>query len=412
MILLKNREKQKIYFAALIINLAIALKFSIIGTGINFLLISTVLIILLLNINSLTKIIKNQNAFYILPFVLLLPILTSYSSFRFISYFYSILFLAIFQVILSILYSGNITSTFYLKILILIIKLFFYVALIQTVLFKYEIYFNQIWTPINSEAHRINSLATEPSYLGIYIVITFYSYLVVKSKENKLDNKKDGSKVDYIIWGYVLFTVIIANSGFGIVFLSILFLSTISFQKKYLQILLIIIVFLFFYFVNVSSLDRIEIFVKSIFSFDILELAYADHSASIRIAPILIIFREFNILDWSALFGRGINYSKELFASIIPGIVLEDWRGGGFFPSFIFDYGIIPTILFFTFLKRNVITKIFAFESLFLILVFLNASFNTQLFWYCIIIFTINKYLNLSLIPNTKLNVRKNINEE
>ena len=122
-------------------------------------------------------------------------------------------------------------------------------------------------------------------------------------------------------------------------------------------------------------------------------MVIADHSASIRVAPLLIFFKhlDFNLLNtWV---GYGYGYTKTIMVGLIPGIDEELWAGSAFLPSYILDNGIISALVFFLFVKRNLLVSVISFEALFLILILINSSFNSQLFWFSIIIFTINKIL-------------------
>lgn len=377
-------------FSILIFALATAFKFAIILGGINLFLVSITFFILVYNWKFLLSFSYTQFALYLLPFILLAPIFINYSTFKISSYFYGLMFLSIFQLILNFLNGGYITSVHYKIILLVILKSYFFVALIQTILFPFGIYFNQIW---RDETNRINSLATEPSYAGIIVVVTLYSYLLMDKNDY---SKKFSIRSNLKYLAYGAFVVAVSQSGFAAVFFILLLFSFFKIWKKYfipLIIFLSIILASVYQGIDLIALDRIERIFLAIGSLDIIELVNADHSGSIRIAPVLIFFQELNLTDINIWIGHGIGYSQNLLSQIIPGIDSEEWAGAAFLPGFIYDNGIISIIIFGLFILKNAVYKVISFESIFLLLTFLNSSFNSQLFWFLIIVLTINKFL-------------------
>ncbi len=387
-------SRKGLIFNLIIINFAIALKFAIIGVGVNLLLVSILSLIIIYKFKSSLFLDKKQIMFYLLPLCLLLPFLTHPSNYRFVSFFYSLMFLAIFQVILSYIHKNNISISFYKKTLQTILSLYFFVSLLQIILFPFGIFFNQIW--ISNNETRINSLATEPSYTGIIVAITLYSYLQLRKNENAGVYLISNFIKDIKYWVYAVLTIYATQSGYSFVFFVILLFTLIP--KKHLiksgmfSILISCLIIVLGIHFEIKPILRVTNLFVSLFSLNVNEMALADHSGSIRVAPIIIFISQFNLHELNSWIGNGIGFNNQLMASIIPGIDINSWSGGGFLPMFIYDYGLIAFIIFFLFIKENAIIKVFSFESLFLFLIFLNASFNTQLFWYSIIIFTINKY--------------------
>ena len=93
------------------------------------------------------------------------------------------------------------------------------------------------------------------------------------------------------------------------------------------------------------------------------------------------------------IFGFGLDYSQTYIRNLIPGIP-ENVAFGGLIPSLIFDYGILGFILLWNVIfKLSIKTKL-SFETLFILLIMTNATLNTQLFWFSIIVFSINRIIN------------------
>lgn len=386
-------SKFEIFAYLIFLNFAISIEYFIYGKGVNLLLISIMILLIFLNLNLLFKFYKKQIILYSLPIFLIFPFFTNSSTFVLQSYFYGLFFLSVFHLFIHILYSGSFNYVLYLKILKLIINLYFYTSLIQFILLKFGIEFNRIWLK-GSDELRINSLATEPSYTGIIVVITFYSYLIFRKKTIKVNYGYSEILSDLKYWFFVLFIIFASQSGYALVFLILLLTATFNIKRNsyFMLITISLGILIGLYNLNLSTFERVNNFFFAAITFDVNNMVVGDHSASIRVAPVVIYISHLNPLDFSFWFGYGQEYSKNLMVSIIPGIVFDKWKGGAFFPSHFINYGFISTMFFLIFFYKNTISKFLSFDILFLFLILINSSFNSQLFWFSIMLFTANKY--------------------
>jgi len=393
----------ELIIALIILNFAIAINYFIIGEGVNIQLVVFSALLILFRLKYLFQLNKSQISLYILPFFLLFPFITNPTTFRLISFFYSLIFLAVFQIIISYLNKRKISEILYKNILKIILSAFFYIALAQSILFPLGIYFNQIWSSGNE--NRINSLATEPSYTGIIVVITFYSYLLLNRNENQSKYSISDFRSDLKYCMFVIVIIYLTQSGYAFVFFCLLLFSLVLknqiIRKGIIIAILSSLFFILSFHFEVKPVIRIINLANSFISLNVNQIAAAEHSGSIRVAPVIIFLKNFNFFELESWIGHGIGYNNMLMASIIPGIDISTWRGGGFLPAFIYDYGLIPIVAFVIFLIRNTIRRINSLDTIFLFLIFLNASFNTQLFWYSIMIFTINKFFINNKIDTT-----------
>lgn len=376
-------------FAAILISLATAFKFAIILNGINLVLVCISIFLVIFYWKILLHKLPKQLGLYLLPFTLLIPLFTNYDTFRSSSFLYSLMFIGVFKIGVSFLYKGYIPLKNYKRILKFILKSYFIVGLVQSILFPLGVFFNRIW---QEDSYRVNSLATEPSYAGIIVVVTLYSLLLI----DKFDKQEKYSlKSNLVYFGYVLFVVLFSQSGFALIFFVILLISVFKIKKHTVSLLfLFIVVGLIIYFnVNSSVAVRVEKLLIATGSLDVNQLVDADHSGSIRIAPVIIFFKELNLLDLNYWVGHGIGYTKEIMVNIIPGVDEDLWGGAAFIPSYVLDNGIISMVIFFSFIKKNVLRKVLSFEFLFLVLTLINSSFNSQLFWFIIMMLTTNKFI-------------------
>lgn len=371
--------------------MAIALEFAIFGKGVNLLLISISAICLFFNLNKLIDLSNRYLYIYLLGISLLLPLFTNYDSFRLTTFFYGLMFLGVYKIIIVTLERSYITLEAYKKFLLFIITIFTVVAILQYILYKYGIAFNMIWE-LDRGIFRANSLSTEPSYAGIIMVISFYSYIVLQKSSQIKNNISSIFSKYWIYWLLLLIVLFLTRSGYAFVFFTLLILGFIKYNKFLIFLIIGILIGSIILADYFEPINRVLNLFKSLFTLDLDKMVMADHSGSIRVAPVFIFFEDFDFFAIQSWVGYGMNYSKFLMADIIPGIELEHWNGGGFFPSFVYDYGVLAGIIFFLFIKKNVIGSFFSIEFLFIFLLILNTSFNSQLFWFSIIIFSANKY--------------------
>jgi len=130
---------------------------------------------------------------------------------------------------------------------------------------------------------------------------------------------------------------------------------------------------------------------------DVKELNTADRSGSIRLLPNYFYLTSINLTDPHFYFGHGIDYAKKLYPKILYRIP-EEYNFGGLLPNYLYDYGLICFIFFLCFLKKNTLTSFFSFEFLIMIITFTNSNFNTQSFWWMLLIFFALKFYGKQML--------------
>ena len=94
--------------------------------------------------------------------------------------------------------------------------------------------------------------------------------------------------------------------------------------------------------------------------------------------------------------GFGLDYAQNFLQTLIPGIE-KGSSFGGIIPMLIFDFGLIGFLLLWRMILKLSISHLFSVETLFLILVMVNSTINTQLFWFILIVFSINKIIAIKM---------------
>lgn len=253
--------------------------------------------------------------------------------------------------------------------------------------------------------YRYNSLSSEPSYAAI---IVFASFAVL---ERHIDNNRK-----LIFYGViVLYMLLSFKSSIGFLIFGIWVLSQLTFSKKLFLIVGVIslIFFLLFFFTDIGGrgIDRIRKVVFLFLKFDgnfIHNLNIIDSSAYARIGPFLIYLQQIELLNYHTYFGHGAATSDYFFSRLF---YPESWNTNlvfkaPFLPGFLYDYGFFGVFLVIWFLW-GLVKDMNLFFKVILLIIMLNSNFNTQLFWYIIVIISISKYYltNIHNSDNLSINI-------
>ena len=332
---------------------------------------------------------KKNWAVYLLPFTLLFSGILHYDSFRISSYLYGVLFVLFFISNLYLIKNSRISIDQYQKFLKALIYTYFCVLVIQQIqyLSGYEDFFNRIY----AKEFSFNVLATEPSYAAITIIFLFYIYIQNQEAMHHVSYGIANIRKEKMLCFVFLYQILTIGSSFGILFLLFLLLTFLKEPKYFAGIFIMTSALIFIGIENnfVPLIRVIDTIVAINFSSDdYSDLVYADHSAAVRIIPLLMFLKD---LDFYTFFGKGMDFSLNYFLTVMPGIE-EGSKAIWLIPSFIIDYGFVTTLLLIVVIFTNGIQKFFSFSTVILFFTLLNTSFNSQLFWMVITLLAINKH--------------------
>jgi len=358
--------------------------------------------LLLIGIMSLTPIIiMNYFKFYksdiflflFLLSIILIPWLNHPERMRWSTVMYSIMFGLTFIAYKALFYQKKITIKNYKKLLKILIYAYFIVLIIQQfcVLTGLPIFNLSNYDP--SEPWKLNSLSAEPSHSARIVALLMYSYITIQELITKqVYNFKLNLKKDKWIWFSFFWTMLTMGSATAFLFIAIIFSKFIKYKNLIILILISIFIFFIVDLFKIHSFTRVYDILIATLTFDIEKIIQADHSASLRIIPMLLIIQGIDLTTLNGWFGYGIDYTAIFLSGKIPG-VHEGFAGGGLLQLFI-EYGFISFIMFllfsfFTiFRRKDYIGIIFWF-----LLVFMN-SINSQIVWLTIILICSNNYFH------------------
>jgi hypothetical protein len=226
-----------------------------------------------------------------------------------------------------------------------------------------------------------------------------------------LDLRKKNNSKEKSYWVYfaVAYMLIMFNSGYGFLLLGVLILTKVNWRRtSYILtsflILILSIIIVTQYRSNINSIDRLVRIYEQFDFRDVTSIREIDYSASFRILPFYYYFEKIKLSDPHFYLGFGAGKSDTFLSDkLFPHLKEEVKFLGGFLPAYLIDYGIIGLLIFGLFYHTYINTYL-SFDFFLIISMLTNASFNTQLFWFVIIII----YLKRKILKQSDLITKGN----
>lgn len=321
----------------------------------------------------------------------LIPMSFNQESFRVSTVIYSILFCILFITYKQVLYVSDLPIDLYLKILKYIIYAYFFTLVIQQfcVLTGLPIFNISNYDP--TEPWKLNSLSSEPSHTARIVALLMYSYIVITEiiKEKSYSFIEE-FKNDKFIWFTFLWLMMTSNSGTAFAFLAIIFLKFLQLKNIiFIGIVSLISIFLLEY-LDITAFQRTFNFALSVLTFDINTMMKVDHSASLRIAPMIVLFDQIDISSFQTWIGHGIDSTGLILDKYIHGIPKGFTGGGSLY--LIYEYGLISWILFMIFSFITVVKIKEPISLMFWVFLIFMYSLNSQIVWLCMLLMFTNKW--------------------
>ncbi len=241
-------------------------------------------------------------------------------------------------------------------------------------------FFARSWYDAKADVYRLEGLSSEPSYAAIVVTVAWLSI-------NRLQTAATMPANRWWRAAAVLLMLLLFRSIYGLI-LAVLVLSTLMpiGRKPHLR-LSIAAVLSFIGLVAYLLADpegRLSRVVQAIGSLDIEDWNIVDSSSYMRFGPTYLMISDIDLLDIWTWLGRGAGASTAFFTDAFSGPVLEDGfvLQLGFFPGFVYDYGIFASMAFLIF-AWLICRGPYRWQSFAIVLLMLfNANINTQLLWF------------------------------
>jgi hypothetical protein len=315
---------------------------------------------------------------------------------RWSTIFYTLMFSMLFICYDRWLSSGYLSIITFSNLIYFLIIAYTAVLLIQQfcVIFGFPIFNLSNYDP--NTPWKLNALSPEPSHSARIVGLLMVTYVIVTrlvikiGKEVRISHHKLALVWCSFFW--TMITMVSATSVIMIVLVVLAYAVKVQF-RNYLIAIVMLCISLFL--MPEILIERSFGILSAISSLDYETVLNSDHSAGVRLAPILILLDKVEIFSFKGLFGHGIDSVSFFMSKYIWGVP-KDFSGGGMF-SVWYEYGFISFILFilFTLKATDAITSLVNF-LVWVIMIFIG-GINTQMLWLTVfLLYTLKFYSNSS----------------
>jgi len=329
--------------------------------------------------------------FLFLTTIAVFPALLHPETMRWSTVLYSMMFGLTFIAYKQLLRQKHFSVLNYFRILKLLIYAYFIVLLVQQfcVLTGLPVFNLSNYDPI--QPWKLNSLAVEPSHSGRIVALLMYSYITIKEKLlNRSYNLKKEFRKDKWVWIGFIWTMITMGSGTAFLFLGIVLLKFVRLKNWTPLFIVGLAAAALISVLEIPALERATKTITATLTLDEATIIDADHSASIRIVPMIILIKILDLSSVNGWFGHGVDHVSTFLSDYMPGVP-EGISGGGLFQLWI-EYGFISFWLFVLFSFITTFNKAAKMNIVFWFLLVFMYAVNTQIIWLCLIVLYTNNY--------------------
>jgi hypothetical protein len=329
--------------------------------------------------------------------IIAFPLVVNPETMRWSTVMYSVMFGLTFIAYKQLLRQKYFSIFNYLNILKFLIYAYFIVLLIQQfcVLTGLPILNESNYFPI--QPWKLNSLAAEPSHSARIVALMMYSYITIKEKIlNRSYNFKKEMKKDKWLWLAFIWTMVTMGSGTALLFIAIVLSKFIHFKNLISLLLILGIMLILVNNFNIDFFERTFNTVTATLTLDENTIIEADHSASIRIVPIIVLAKMISLNSIEGWFGHGIDYVSNFLDQYMTGVP-EGISGGGLFQLWM-EYGFISFALFMLFSFKTIFKRTDYLSVVFWFMLVFLYGINNQMVWLSIVLLFTNKCFPKNLI--------------
>ena len=224
-----------------------------------------------------------------------------------------------------------------------------------------------------------------------------YSYIFIKELIlNRNYNFKIDFKIDKWVWLAFIWAMITMGSSAAFLFLPIILIQILKRKNIISVILFSLALYGLMIFFGIDTYDRNLKVIEALITLDVNNIVSADHSASMRIAPFIVLMSMLSLSTVDGWFGHGIDYVSSFMSDFIPGVEIG-YSGGGLLQLWM-EYGFFCFFIFFVGSMSNIVKQNDRLSILFWFLIVVLSGVNNQIVWLCSILLFTNKYfLNFKL---------------
>ena len=232
-----------------------------------------------------------------------------------------------------------------------------------------------------------SSLAFEPSHLGRIVGISMLGYLVLmrlpvaNSAVAETGNPRQKVLIAFLV------TILLSGSALAILASMAVYLLSRSIIWAFLLTFAYFLIWPTLLLIDYEPLRRGVLMISNLGSLDVNQILQVEHSGGVRIAPLLVYLRDSSMAEAEFWFGYGKSGLERYFLGQIPG--LGDQVAAGFLPGFAVVYGVILMAAFVWLFAIRQFNRTTAPLIAFWLVFFSFSAWNTQVFWYGLIVIQI-----------------------
>ncbi len=234
---------------------------------------------------------------------------------------------------------------------------------------------------------RYYGFSSEPSYAAFIVLTAFVALLDLRTSLAERDVPVYGALVAY--------QVIAFNSIFGYVLgLAVVGAMAYRVMSRTRFVALVVIALSSAALIDYQGQGRFGRLLSAVFTEDIdnESLGTIDTSLFMRVAPIIEYVDSFELSDPHFYFGHGpgsheAEYTNVFWEWLDDDVVFQP----SYLPAFAYDFGLAGALVVLMVIGRVMSDRRLSLATLFLALLLFNANFNTQLFWFVVIVFGLTK---------------------
>jgi hypothetical protein len=277
------------------------------------------------------------------------------------------------------LQAGAVTRDQLMALLRRLIQAYFLVSVIQLV-------FDKVGLPVpnhilSKEAWSYNTLGVEPSHSARSLAFTLLAYLILARRDGPAPSVAQLWRAEKPTLVAFTISLILTGSSLAVAILPLTIVMAL--RLRWVAVGCVVLVFAWPYLqtVEIESIRRVIAFLTALPSMDIMSMVQADHSAALRVMPLIIFMQTATLSDPSVWFGGGYDDITHYIQGHLVGVA-KDVAAAGFIPGYVMICGIVGAALFchaylFRFLNRQTLPLILLW-----IPILANCAWNSQIFWY------------------------------
>lgn len=245
---------------------------------------------------------------------------------------------------------------------------------------------------------KLNALSAEASHTARNVNVLMFAFLTLEEvRTGKKYLLRTQFRRDKYIWLGYAWTLFTMQSATALIFAPLILLKVTNLRNASFAVGILAVAIVAVTSIATDEFERMSAFVDAAFTFDYQLLMAADHSGSMRVAPLIVLTDKVDLFSFAGLLGHGIDTVSTFMSDYIYGVP-EGTTGGGMLRVW-YEYGFISFALFVAFSMQASRALSAVPNFVFWLLIIFLAGPNNQIVWLFLIVFSSVRHFELSAQP-------------